>query len=182
MSNNHHTEAEHAEKVARQQKALDYRVTGMTYQQIADALGVTRPTAWKYVAAALDEVAKETFAKAAQLRELELARLDHLQREAERILRSKHVYVTQGGKIVYDGEERLNDDAPTMQAINTVLRIMERRAKLLGLDQPTKIEQSGSLEVTTAYDLSKITDPDKVRQLMALLAEAETDADAPESA
>ena len=154
----------------------------MTYSQIGDAIGVGRATAYKYYRDALAELLKENVDKMEELRQLELARLDHLQREAETILRRNHVYVTQGGKVVVDIDKdghpyKLTDDGPTMQAINTILRIMERRAKLLGLDSPVKVEQSGSVEVTTGYDLSKITDPEKVRQLMDLLAEAETDSE-----
>jgi len=170
----------HVEKLARQQRALELRIAGMTYSQIGDAIGVGRATAYKYYREALGELLKENVEKMEELRQLELARLDHLQREAETVLRKSHVYVSQGGKIVYDGDVKLVDDGPTMQAIATVLRIMERRSKLLGLDQPTKIEQSGSVEVTTGYDLSKITDPDDVRKLMELLAKAETGEEAGE--
>ena len=40
------------------------------------------------------------------------------------------------------------DDGPVLQAISTLLRVADRRARLLGLDAPAKVEQSGGIEST----------------------------------
>ena len=82
----------------------------------------------------------------------ELERLKDLERAARRVLTAHHVVVN-SGKVVTDKDTegkpyKLTDDGPVIQAITALLRIAERRAKLLGLDAPTKIEQSGSVDST----------------------------------
>jgi len=99
----------------RRNKALDMRSRGYSYTDIAKALGISRSTAHKYVTAELDKLRAETRASAAQIRSLELARLDRLWRRAEEMLA--------------DG------DADGAKAIAAAIRIMERRARLLGLDE-----------------------------------------------
>jgi predicted transcriptional regulator len=91
------------------------RSRGYSYTDIAKALGISRSTAHKYVTAELDKLRAETRASAAQIRSLELARLDRLWRRAEEMLA--------------DG------DADGAKAIAAAIRIMERRARLLGLDE-----------------------------------------------
>ncbi len=47
-----------------------------------------------------------------------------------------------------EGEEtELTDDGPALDAIRTLLRIAERRSKLLGLDAPVKVEAEGEVHV-----------------------------------
>jgi len=171
MAGNAYNDASHAAMMERARRALDMRVTGMTFSQIGEALGVDRTTAFRYVNNALEECAKENVDKAGELRALELQRLDKLQRATERILATNHVYVSQGGKIVYDGDVKLTDDDPTMKAVGTLLRIMERRAKLLGLDAPQKLETKSTVEVK-AHDLSKLSD-EELETLRSLTAKAE---------
>jgi hypothetical protein len=56
------------------------------------------------------------------------------------VLRRRHVMV-QSGKIVKgDDGQPITDDGPVLQATATLLRVMERRARLLGLDAPAKHE------------------------------------------
>lgn len=63
-----------------------------------------------------------------------VARLDKLYREAWTVVETEHIAVSHG-RVVYgpDGEP-LKDHAPVLQAIDRLLRIEERLAKLLGLD------------------------------------------------
>src|SRR5690606_5993712 len=74
-------------------------------------------------------------------REEELQRLDLLMTEAWAVLKRAHVTVSHG-RVIYDEStgQPLPDDGPVLQAIDRILKIQERRAKLLGLDAPTKIE------------------------------------------
>ena len=111
----------------RRNKALDMRSRGYSYTDIAKALGISRSTAHKYVTAELDKLRAETRASAAQIRSLELARLDRLWRRAEEMLA--------------DG------DADGAKAIAAAIRIMERRARLLGLDEQGA-EVSGAVVLT----------------------------------
>lgn len=99
-----------------------------------------------------------------ELLAIELARCDALLSEAMSVVKAFHPLV-QGGEVVRTvvEDERgkalrdpstgslitvaVEDKAPKLAAINTALRVMERRAKLLGLDRPTKVaatDPSGS--------------------------------------
>ncbi|MGM1016776.1 MAG: hypothetical protein ACQEW8_04480 [Actinomycetota bacterium] len=91
-------------------KALSLRELGLTYEAIGNQLG--RSTAWahKAVQQELNDLNRE---KAESVRNLELARLDRMQQ--------RHFLSATSG-----------DRAAT----HTVLRIMERRAKYLDLDNP----------------------------------------------
>jgi hypothetical protein len=96
-------------------EALRLRSRGYTYQQIADNMGCSKPTAFERVKRALSAIPAEA---AEEYRRLENDRLDTLQAIA------MHEAVTK----------------KSMQAIDRVLHIMDRRAKLLGLDAPTRTE------------------------------------------
>jgi len=88
-------------------------------------------------------------------RKLELARLDKLHHKAMQVLEAFHPMVNAGqvvrdiiedenGRPVLDPETeqprtyRLIDQGPLLSAIDRLLRVSERRSKLLGLDAPTK--------------------------------------------
>jgi hypothetical protein len=79
---------------------------------------------------------------------LELAKIDLLERRAYEIMEKHHVFVSQGGKVVYDGDVKLEDDGPALQAINTLAKLGERRARLLGLNAPTRTELTSAVSVT----------------------------------
>lgn len=101
-------------------KALDLRIAGATYEQIADGLGVSAPTAWGHVQAALAESRKTTAETADKVRAMELRRLD---------------------AIVVGLWPRRTDP----RTADTILRAMDRRASLEGLDAAKKVEVSGIL-------------------------------------
>jgi hypothetical protein len=122
---------------ARQAEALRLRANGLYFDEIGQALGITKQAAFTLVTRALKTTLREP---GEQVRTLELDRLDQLQVEALAVLRRRHVLVS-GGKIVRDDDDQpLLDDGPALQAIATLLRIAERRARLLGLDAPAKHE------------------------------------------
>lgn len=108
------TSIKRLEAARKQAEALDYRKQGKTLQWIADKLEYASPAgAHHAIMSALQKTLQEP---ADELRTLELIRLDAL-------LDATWLWASQGKP----------------QAIDRVLRIMERRAKLLGLDAPTKI-------------------------------------------
>lgn len=98
-----------------QAEALKLRATGMTYRQIAEQQGVHESTAKRRVDSALAATVQEP---ADELRTLEAHRLDLLFQIAAQ--------QASNGKLV---------------AIDRCLAIMDRRAKLLGLDAPIRIEE-----------------------------------------
>jgi hypothetical protein len=134
--------AQRANTAQRRREAIDMRMAGASYQKIADALGyATRGAACQDVTRALEQAVAEQTQSVEAYREEELQRLDELLAEAWAILKKDHVTVSHG-KLIYDDRtgEPLLDDGPTLQAIDRILKIQERRAKFLGLDAPTRIE------------------------------------------
>ena len=110
----------------RQIKALTLRKAGAGYQAIADALGYKDHTgAWRAVKAALKRTQQEP---ADELRQLELARLDDM-------LKAIAPHVAAGN----------------LTAIDRALKIQERRAKLVGLDQPVKHDVTTGGEKIKGY-------------------------------
>jgi len=106
----------------RQALALELRKSGATYQQIADQLGYRSPqSAHKSVTSALKKLVEEP---SEELRKVELERLDGMFLEMYR-------QAKQG----------------ILGAVDRCLRIMERRAKLLGLDAPQQLAVDWRSEV-----------------------------------
>lgn len=70
----------------------------------------------------------------------ELVKLDLYEAAVLEVLRANHVYVSDG-RIIRDNDPDatpLLDYRPVLMAVDRGLRISERRARLLGLDAPTK--------------------------------------------
>lgn len=93
---------------------LELRKQGWTYQAIGDQYGITAPSAYQRVKKALHDLVVEP---AEEVRQIELGKLDR----AEKAISAK----------VEAGDTR---------AIDSMLRIMERRARYMGLDAPVKVE------------------------------------------
>jgi hypothetical protein len=115
--------------------AARYRAEGWTYQRIANELGFANPSsAHKAVQRALKASVRDANDTAVHL---ELNSLDEMAREAWGVLQRTHVVVSQGRVVELDGAP-VPDDAPVLAAIDRLLKIQERRSKLLGLDMPTR--------------------------------------------
>lgn len=151
---------------SQRQKAevLRLRRIGTTFQAIGDQLGITRQRAHQIYKTALGEI---PFDEVTTYRAEQLERLDALLVEANAVLAREHLMVSQGRVVRLgepfinaDGEadiavgqgEPLEDDAPVLAAISTILKIEERRAKLLGLDAPTKTNVTVSDAITSEIE------------------------------
>jgi hypothetical protein len=99
--------------------ALELRASGASFRQIGEALSVSKPRAFRIVRKALDELVVHCTDTAERVRQLELHRLDRY-------------------RLALDS--RKSDP----RAVDTLIRISERVAKLHGLDAPTKIEATGA--------------------------------------
>lgn len=100
----------------RQEKALELRAAGLSYREIGKVNGTSANTAWRDVEAAMALTREAVKEQAEHLRDIELRRLD----KAQRALQS-------------------GVNAGDPKAVHAMLKVMERRARLLGLDAPTKI-------------------------------------------
>ena len=122
----------------REVAAIDLRREGLTYGEIAERLGYSDGTgARNAVVRGLDRALREP---ADELRELEAARLDRAQ------------------VAIWPGV--LSGDVKNVLAL---IKIMERRARLLGLDAPLRV--SGDVTVFEGGDVDR-----EVQRLAELLA------------
>lgn len=115
------TKAKQAKVAERRAKAITLRLAGMDWQTIADRLEYSsRGAACQDVARALEANLAEQSQAADTLREVETLRLDRLQAAA--------------WPAAVKGD---------LKAIETVLKVIDRRVKLQGLDMPLRAELSG---------------------------------------
>lgn len=127
-----------ADSAERDAEACRLRSRGQTYQQISDALGYGhRGHAYDAVQRALAVIPQEA---ADGLRHLQLDQLDYLTTQALGVLERRHLTIAASGKVVTVDGEQVIDDAPVLAAIDRLLKIQERRAKLVGLDAPQRRE------------------------------------------
>lgn len=139
---------------------LALRKAGMSFPEIAGRLGpkhgrpegFTQGYIFKVYKKALESIVVENVHA---VRKLELERLDEIQNEVMQVLKGFTPLVNQGrvvkailedanGNPVLDDEGNpvlvnLQDVNVKLSAATAALKIMERRAKLLGLDAPTKV-------------------------------------------
>lgn len=142
--------------------AAHLRARGKSYRMIAAELGYADGSgAYKAVQRALKAIVVEA---SAEVRSVELIRLDRMWIAAQAVLEAEHFVVSQG-KLIYKGDEPLADDAPVLAALDRLLKIQERRSRLLGLDAPVKTQVTVTDEVdekirALAEDL-KLNDPER---------------------
>lgn len=75
-----------------------------------------------------------------EVRMMEMVSLDELESTAWRTLRNNHVIVS-NGRVVHDETgEPLQDDRFVLECIDRILKIKERRARMLGIDAPSRAE------------------------------------------
>lgn len=139
------------EMAQRRNRAVKLRRSGMSWVEIAETMGYdSGATAYNDVKRAREQAEAELRESVAELKQTELDRLDAMTAEAWRIMEARHLAVS-GGKVIMVGPEgdetELTDDGPALDAIRTLLRIAERRSKLLGLDAPVRVEAEGELRV-----------------------------------
>ena len=117
------------------------RVIGHTYEEIASKCGYASASgAWQAYKRATEEM---IFESAEEVRQLELLRLDDM---------TAAIWPS-----------ALAGDLPS---INVVLKIMDRRAKLLGLDKPEKVE-------INKWDLDYSNIDEEVQKIIQIMNERE---------
>lgn len=124
----------------RQQEALELRMRGMSQRAIGDAMGISQQAVAYHLKNALLEYQKDIEKNAAKIRAIELSRLERLQAAV--------------WQPALDGN---------LEAVDKAIKVMDRRAKLVGLDAPKKTELTGKdggpLAVASiSVDLSKLSD------------------------
>ena len=134
-----------AEREERRDKVMTLLLAGGTTRSIGQTLGMNHATVARDIAARLQGAAAACYSTA-DYRELHRQRIEMLLLQ----------WWPRSGR----------DPA----SLDRVVRLLEREAKLLGLDSPQKLEHKGSIEVRP--DLSALTDED-LRGLRALVVGGE---------
>lgn len=112
------SKAQRAVTAERRSKAIALRLAGADYEAIATRLGyASRGAAYTDIDRAMQSAVAEQEQEAAVLRQVELARLDRLQ---------AGIWTTAL--------------AGNLKAVDTTIKIIDRRCKLLGLDAPQRLE------------------------------------------
>lgn len=126
-----------ARTLDRQRQSLELRRAGLGYEAIGAKLGLSKSQAHRLVVAALAEAREQVAASADDLRAEEVSRLDAM--------------LTGLWPSARNG---------AVSSIDRVLKVMERRARLLGLDAPEKREltgKGGEPLVPATVDASKLS-------------------------
>lgn len=139
------TSAAKARKLQTQMKALELRRMGKGYTEISATLGVARSHVHRLVKAALADAAEQVAAQGDELRAEEVSRLDGML-----------------GAVWPDARKG------SLGAVDRVLKIMERRSKLLGLDAPVKLAHGGDRDAPPIQHVSMT--PDEFRTIAAEIA------------
>jgi len=106
----------------RKARALELRMQGRTFNQIAADLKITDGRVSQILSEALRELSEQRLESAESYRDLELAKLDALESRTNALF------------------DAADSQAAVLSVIGTLLKIHERRAKLLALDAPTKVQ------------------------------------------
>lgn len=132
-----------ARKLDQQAKAMELRRMGYGYQKIADQLDCSVSTAYGYIKEALTETKQQIEGDALELKAEEISRLDGM---------------LQG---IWQEARKGN-----YGSIDRVLKIMERRARMLGLDAPVRASVGGDGElppIAHRHDVQTLSDTELER-------------------
>lgn len=142
-------------------EVIRYRLDGWSWVKIGQKLHIGAGTAANYYYEALREIPQKL---ADDARREHVERLGRLREEAFKLVNSDAFDIKKAG-------------------IETVVRIDEREAKLMGLDAPAKLEwiasNKSAQDELTVEQLQNLS-PDELRQLMMLMSKARAIPPAPE--
>lgn len=125
------------------EQALELKMAGLSYSAIGKELGCSKQFAQKLVSRAVKASAERSAALADELRGIEIARTESLiaaiwDRAHDALDEKPKKALGSGEFMVLD-----RDYDPQDKAIANIVKLMDRRAKLMGLDAPAKQELTG---------------------------------------
>ena len=135
------------EQIENDHQAAEMKTRGATFRQIGQRFGLTPQGAYSMVQRAIDDIPREA---TAELIALELAKFDNLEQRYYGIMEKAHLHLTIKGDVV-----DFEDDALVMKAMDGLMRVADRRAKLLGLNAPTRTELTGVMVNVNVEDNSE---------------------------
>ena len=146
-----------ARTAARRNRAVELRAQRYSWIKIAETIRhenydttdrYNEKSAWQDVNRALKDRQAELAESVDALRQIELEALASVEREVLDILAKEYPLVI--GKEIIEGE---HDESTRLAAVDRLVKISQRRAKLLGLDMPAQVEVKQELvEYTLKLD------------------------------
>jgi hypothetical protein len=139
--------------LALEKEVVQLRLAGAGYELIARNLGCSVGGAYAALKRAIDRQIKEINETAGHVLELELKRIDVM--------------------LLGIWAKAMNGD---VGAIDRALKLMDRRARYLGLDAPQRMEHTGKEggPIQHEYDFSHLSDSELDRELAETVAQAES--------
>lgn len=149
-------------------RCYDLRKAGLTYRQIASALDCSESRAYNGVQRVMRRISLKQSEDNADVLRMELDRLDALMTNMWPMTMPHDITSEDGDTVRVP---------PSYEAVDRVLKIMDRRAKLLGLDQvvlslQTRGNQGAVPSTVTAGATGEITPADEAMSLLKVMAEA----------
>jgi hypothetical protein len=148
-----------AQVAERRARALTMRAAQVPLATIMSQLG------YSSVAAVSVDIKRAMAARRDDLREaadaltvLEDEKLDVLERGMWGIFHRRHVLVSQGQVMRGEDGNPLMDDDPATRAAGVLLRAFDRRAKLHGLDSPTRVNAKVEVQDELDADIERLVE------------------------
>lgn len=125
-----------------------YWTADRTITEVAAHFKVNKSTVSRARDRAIDAARKPAGEQAIARARLELDRLEQV---AWAVLHANHVHVSDG-QVVYDNDAAVTDHRPVLMAMDRLLRIAERRARLEGYDAPSRAEVRITDDITAEIE------------------------------
>ena len=157
----------------RDERIFKMRQAGTSTQEIARRFGITTAAVSKSIQRQLEKMNREVLMAYPEVLRMELERLDSLQQAIWPLTQHRRVTMDDGTEMSVE---------PDLKAIQQVLSIMDRRTKLLGMDQvnvnvqmDVQQKNNETIKATLAGSVSDVPDVDafnpetEARQLLELM-------------
>ncbi len=129
----------------------------MTYRQIAHRLNLNHQTVFEYINEKPDAIKKQTSQYRQNYIDQQLEEIEDMIKLARGQLNSLAVYTNPANdKLNMDTKDVIASARARADLIRTISQLLERQAKLLGLDEPTRV-QSENKDVMFVMDLTGTT-------------------------
>lgn len=149
--------AKQAEVAARRTEAVRLRARGVPYPDIAKRLGCSEEVARQDVSRAHKLRAQELRDGVDELIAEQVEEIDSLRAMAWRIAASNHRKVGASGAASRDEQGNpIYDLTVNLQAIDKIIKLEERKSKLLGLDAALKVDMKTQVVTVDAIDAAII--------------------------
>lgn len=134
-------------KLEREAMVMDLRKRGYDYHQIAKKVGVGAQRCREIAREVMARMRDDLRESAEEMRHLELERLD---------IATKVVMDELVPEPYLDGKGNLVQRAPDIEAVPHLIRIQERRTKLVGLDAAQKVQFEDTRREYVGVDVDKV--------------------------